>query len=160
MMMDENLPPFEIFETIADERIDNHLEPRLKTFRGEQKRQQEVAAAELNTIREAMRSEIDSVKRSCQDAIDSLSSKLIETRVELANVLHLAALNQAKIAYAAAGTAKVDRNLLARKYEATMVEMNFSDDPLEVSDRFHQFCMDEGKKLGVPTIRPGLTTRA
>ncbi len=159
-MNEDDLYPFEVYEVFVNEAINKYLEPRLKTFRGEQKRQQEVFSAELDATRESMRAEFDGTKRGLQESIDTLSSKVIEMKVELTTVRHLAAINQAKIIHSASVSAGVNVNLLAQKYDAAIVEMRFSDDPLEVSDRFHQFCLDEGRKLGAQMIQPGLTALA
>ena len=166
-MNEENLPPFEIFERIADERIGEYLEPMLKTFRSELRRvkkNQEINEAELVALRENFRQELNmevgALRRGYQTAIDSLTSRVAQLTVELKGTRFFCAVSIIKEACSSAIEAyslSADaKERITRKYEAAIIESQYVDDPMVLAAQFNKFCVDEGKKEGIPMIEPGL----
>lgn len=163
--MEENLPPFEMFERFVAEYSDEHLEPKIKTLRTEArqlKKTQELWEAEvtarLDTLRREQEAATASLHREHQVAIDSLTSQLAQLKVELNSVRRYTATALVKEALGAAmRTLPPDSGaMVVRKYEAITTELDYSNDPIEVAARFLRFCVTEAQRCGIPVVSPGL----
>lgn len=169
-MMQDDMGPIEIFERIAAEAIEVHLEPRLKAIRSEIrkiKKAQEIDAAERKGLRESLRQEFraetDSLRRGYQTSIDNLTSQVAEQSVAIQELSRKVARGECRDVMLQVANVfprhNADQEPIIRKYETAMVSIRHVDDPLEISSQFSQYCMAAAEKLGgVEIIRPGLQT--
>jgi hypothetical protein len=165
--MEDNLPPFELFERFVEEYSDRYLEPKIKVLRSEVRQLKKAhelreaqVSARLDTLRQEQEMATEALRRGHQVAIDSLTSQLVQVTVELKNVRRHTAVALIKHALSDVRDALPFNSepwqLILRKYEAAATELHQSNDPLELATRFIRFCVDEAERNGIELIRPGI----
>lgn len=165
--MEENLPPFELFERFVAEYSDDHLQPKIKALRSEVRQDRKARElweaqvnARLDNLRREQEAATESLRRAHQIAIDSLTSQLVQVNVELETVRRYTAIALIRDTLSDCREAQAGNpgmwQLIVRKYEAIAIEVKHSNDPLEAATRFIGFCMDQAERGGLELIRPGI----
>ncbi len=158
----EELPPFEVFERILDERLKTDVEPMLKNHDSEiraVKKAQEVSAVQLAMLRQEHQAAIAALRQEFQTRINALSSQVANLTVEARYLRKMTAIALIKeCATAAIVNLPVHmRPTVGTKYEVAMTELDNPEvDPLVVAGRFSTYCLDLGRLAGIPIISPGL----